>query len=271
MSTLPLQRQPMGDALKRAALYGPSLQRLSKATEPVRVRYQALANRERALVLVTLLVAGAALWDQTLRAPAAAEYAELRTQADAVALRLSGAQQFAQTLASTNNHARLAQLRGEQQVMLQQTKALDAQLTNAMAGFVAPAEVNRLLTDVLRRHPGLHLVKAESLAPTPLVSVTVTTPGAVASAVPSAVPSTGATSKAAGDSAVSQEPQLYRHGLALELSGSYLDAYAYLVELEALPWGLRWDRVSYEVVEHPVGRLVLQLHTLSTGPAWIGT
>ena len=64
--------------------------------------------------------------------------------------------------------------------------------------------------------------------------------------------------------------KLYQHGLSLELTGNYLDAYAYLRDLESLPWGLRWDRVSFEVTEHPIGTLVLRLHTVSKGPEWIG-
>jgi MSHA biogenesis protein MshJ len=64
--------------------------------------------------------------------------------------------------------------------------------------------------------------------------------------------------------------QLYRHGMRLELSGSYLDALAYLHELERMPWGLAWDRVDYQIVTHPKGRLVLELHTISDREEWIG-
>jgi MSHA biogenesis protein MshJ len=58
--------------------------------------------------------------------------------------------------------------------------------------------------------------------------------------------------------------------MRLELSGSYLDALAYLHELERMPWGLAWDRVDYQIVAHPKGRLVLELHTISDREEWIG-
>ena len=234
------------------------------AVAPMKARYQGLARRERALLLATAIAAVGGVWDQAVLEPQAVAGTALASQIDGLRLRLRQEQQIAAGLAESDNQSRIARLRHERADALGLQSAQQAQLAQALAGFVAPAQVGRLLADVLKRHPGLQMIKAESLPPEPLLAQ-------AEAAGPSArVDGSGATQARATSAVSAPGPQLYRHGLALELRGSYLEAYAYLRELETLPWGLRWDRVSFEVTEHPAGRLVLRLHTLSKGPEWIG-
>ena len=225
------------------------------------------------MLLATVMAAVAGVWDQTIQARQAATRSAITVQIDSFGARVQHERKIVAALAAAGNGTRIGRLRRQRATALARRAAQQARLAQAMAGFVAPAQVGRLLADVLRRYPGLQLVKAESMVPEPLLAAADTRSGSGWEVRHNGV-------QAAGLSAVTPAvgpvlgpvgaPQLYRHGLALELSGSYLDAYAYLRELEALPWGLRWDRVSYEITERPIGRLVLHLHTLSKGPEWIG-
>ncbi|WP_088329534.1 type II secretion system protein GspM [Lacimicrobium sp. SS2-24] len=65
-------------------------------------------------------------------------------------------------------------------------------------------------------------------------------------------------------------PGLYQHGIVLIVEGRYFDLHRYLVELEQLPWRFQWKRLDYSVQEHPVGRMQLELYTLSTDKAFVG-
>lgn len=63
---------------------------------------------------------------------------------------------------------------------------------------------------------------------------------------------------------------LYRHGLRLEVRGSYADLVNYLQALERLEWQVLWGDVELRVEKHPTSRLSLTLYTLSPERAWIG-
>lgn len=241
---------------------------VGRLTAVVRGRYQSLATRERAFVLVTTVAALGALWDQTLAARQSAAYRVIAVQIDSSGERLRQEQLLAAAFSGSSSAPRIASLRQDRQTALDQHAQRQARLAGLMIGFVAPAQVGQLLGDVLKRHPGMHLLKAESLAPELLVAPASAPRNGRVAALPGPVASASEGSRTVPQGGGG--PGLYRHGLSLEMSGSYLDAYAYLRELETLRWRLRWDRVSFEVTEHPIGRLVLRLHTLSTGPVWIG-
>jgi MSHA biogenesis protein MshJ len=56
--------------------------------------------------------------------------------------------------------------------------------------------------------------------------------------------------------------QLYRHGVEMTLTGSYLDLLQYLSRLEALPVRLLWGPGELQVDQYPTVRLRLQVYTL---------
>ncbi len=62
---------------------------------------------------------------------------------------------------------------------------------------------------------------------------------------------------------------LFRHGVEITLSGSYLDMIAYMEALEALPTQLFWGRAEFEVDQYPNARLTLTLYTLSMDKKWM--
>jgi MSHA biogenesis protein MshJ len=57
--------------------------------------------------------------------------------------------------------------------------------------------------------------------------------------------------------------------MEITLAGSYLDLYAYLHGLEALPTQLYWGRAEMSVAEYPVVTLKLTVYTLSFDQAWL--
>ena len=63
---------------------------------------------------------------------------------------------------------------------------------------------------------------------------------------------------------------VYRHGMQIEFSGSYLSTLEYLKALEALPWDFYWEGLSLEVEKYPQSRVIITMHTLSFKEGWIG-
>jgi MSHA biogenesis protein MshJ len=63
--------------------------------------------------------------------------------------------------------------------------------------------------------------------------------------------------------------QIYRHGVELTVTGTYLDLLGYLKALEKLPSQMYWGRLDLSVAAHPQVTLKLSVYTLSLDPAWM--
>lgn len=66
-----------------------------------------------------------------------------------------------------------------------------------------------------------------------------------------------------------QLPQIYKHGIILELRGSYVSTLQYLRTLEKLPWKFYWEAMRFEIEEYPVARISIIINTLSLNKDWV--
>ncbi len=125
---------------------------------------------------------------------------------------------------------------------------LERQLRAQTLELVAPAEMPVILEDMLLRQKGLRLLRMENLPPQPLVAEQ-------------------------GEPGAGQDagrPNVYRHGLQLEFSGSYREVLAYLQALEGAGRQMFWGTLSVQVEAYPVSRATLTVYTLSLERDWIG-
>ncbi len=76
--------------------------------------------------------------------------------------------------------------------------------------------------------------------------------------------------EAADDNLEEGEVLLYRHGVKIELLGSYWDIVRYLKKIEVMEWSFFWHMIDYEVLEYPTASVVLELHTLGYDKGWLG-
>jgi len=139
---------------------------------------------------------------------------------------------------------RLAQLRIE-------LARADERISEAERRFTAPSQMRSVIEGLLARSRGVTLVELRTLAPTTVSS-------APAGAKPAATP------KPAGDARV-----IYRHGLELTVTGSYLDLLAYVRDLERLPTQLYWGALELDGSAYPKVTMKLTVYTLSPDPAWL--
>jgi MSHA biogenesis protein MshJ len=144
-----------------------------------------------------------------------------------------------------DTHAAIQQLR-------QEVAELDARLAGATSGLIEPEEMARVLEQVLARTSRLTLHGLRTLPPEAVIAPLAGNP-------------------AAGEPALrANAAQIFRHGVEIELSGTYLEMLQFLQALEALPWRFFWDRVEFSVEQHPRGRLKLLLYTLGLQEGWVG-
>jgi len=196
--------------------------------------------RERVLLfgaaaLVLVFIVNAALIDplraknRKLVAETAQRQTELRTLQSEV-------QRLAQLRAADPDAQRqkqAAELRTE-------LAALEASIVEEQRRFTSPQRMRQVLEEMLERDRRLRLVDLKTLPITDLAG----------------------TQGQAGRS-------IFRHGLELTLSGSYLDLHAYLAALERMSTQLYWGKVEMSVSAYPVVTLKLTVYTLSFDKAWL--
>lgn len=204
-------------------------ERIDNAT--LRERVLLFGAAALALVFVVNFVLIGPLRDKQRRlaAETAQRQTELRTLQSEI-------QRLAQSRAADpdeQNRKRAAALRTE-------LAALEANIVKEQSRFTSPQRMREVLEEMLERNKRLRLVDLKTLPITDLAG----------------------TQGQAGRS-------IFRHGVELTLSGSYLDLHAYLVALERLSTQLYWGKVEMTVSAYPVATLKLTVYTLSFEKAWL--
>lgn len=104
---------------------------------------------------------------------------------------------------------------------------------------LTPSQLTRLLQDVLGANRNLRVTSMKVL------------PGTALAQGPASKPAAGA---------------FYRHGVEIELTGTYLELLRYLEAVEALPWGLAWSNVELTTTTYPQIQLRASLYAVSPSP-----
>lgn len=120
--------------------------------------------------------------------------------------------------------------------------------------FTAPTQMRRVVEGLLARNRGVALEEMKTLA---------------VEALAAGAPNAKLPAKPPAGKPVPADARIYRHGLQLTVSGSYLDLLAYARDLEKLPSQLYWDRVAIDAAAYPKVLMKLTVYTLSLDPAWL--
>ncbi len=206
-------------------------------------RIDAMALRERVLVMLALLGLIALLWDILFMQPLDKARKTLTPQVAALRTDLSRINSSIEEVALQTEEDPNSKLTADLDQNRLRIAELNRQLGGLTQGMIAPEEMVEVLKQVLARTAPLQLLSLRSLPPEPLTAL-----------VPGEILPT----------------QVYRHGVELELEGSYLDVLAFLKGMEALPWRFYWDRLDLEVSAHPLVGVKITAGTLGREEAWIG-
>src|SRR4051812_11842558 len=137
---------------------------------------------------------------------------------------------------------RIASLRDELQ-------GLNGKIAEQQKKFTAPEQMRTVLEEMLARNRKLKLLDLKTLPPATL--------------------SDARAQEGSKSAASAAERLIYRHGLEVTLSGTYLDMLSYLAELERLPTQMYWGTMDFSVAEYPNATLKLVVYTLSLDRAWM--
>ncbi len=214
-------------------------------------RIDSMSLRERGLLLAALVFVIYSIWSGLLMGPLTAHHKLVQGQLKQLRSATAQLSQQAETISKRQTQDPDAEIKTKLAGLRTEIAALDERIKARTQGLVDPASMARMLEDVLKKEHGLKLLSVQSLPASPLLDEQVHDAGKPAR------PNAGV-------------PGIYRHGMTLVFEGDYMDALHYLRTLEALPWHLYWDSVSFKVSKYPLAQFTVTVHTIGLREGWIG-
>jgi MSHA biogenesis protein MshJ len=218
-------------------------------------RVDVLSLRERGIIFVTILVVLYMVAVNLLFSPLQAERDRLQKQINTKRDDILKIENQVQIVLTGGVNDPDSAKRQRLTALQENLKILNESLEKVTTGLVSPKEMTRLLERVLGKNQGLQVVKMESLPASPLIE--------------EGVVDNQARTGSAKESAANGRMMVYKHGMRIELKGSYLDILRYLRSLEGLPWKVFWGQATLQTEKYPVSKLTLLIYTLSTNESWI--
>lgn len=208
-------------------------------------KVDAMALRERVMVFAAAAFLIVLLINTWLFEPLSARHKKLSAQITQFQEKIRLDQAGIEALVQAREDDARSPLRDRIRQLRQQISAGEAYLNSRRDKLVLPQQMGELLEQILNKNGRVQLVTLDTLAVTPLVE-------------------TGP-----AQSAVSQERQIYKHGVRIVLRGSYADLLQYLEAVEQMKTRMLWGAVKMEVLQHPEVELTLTLYTLSLEATWL--
>ncbi len=208
--------------------------------KPLQATVDNLSLRERLLVFMTGLMLLGSAWYLGLMQPLDQQATRNRSEIKSLRERIEMYNQNLEvevlqiSSAGTGDRENLARIQGR-------LDEINERLGGYVAELIDPAQMSRVLQDLLKEQSTLRLIRVRNLSP-----------------------------EALSASADALNTTFYRHGLEIDFEGSYLACLEYLEEIEDLPWRFYWQLLDIEVLEYPRNRIRLEVSTLSPDVEWIG-
>ena len=212
-------------------------------------KFDQLSKRERYIIILMLLAVVFFIWDQLFYSPLNGKVAAASGQMETMHAQISVHSSEFASLASTLKDNPNRQLQHRIQAVENNVAKLHQKIGQLTADLIPPEQMTQVLEKVLNQNRGLKLIRVKSL---PVEQIGLNEDSAREKG--QADPDSGA---------------LYRHGVELELEGSFFQIIAYLKDLEKMPWRLVWSNLEYEVQQYPIAVVRLRIDTLSTDSGWI--
>ena len=218
-----------------------------------------LTIRERAVIMVGVLVVIYSLWNTVFMQPLYTQQKRLKAemqqkQADQIAMNVEIQKIFEDSKKDPN-----LELEKEFQSIKQELEQVNKEIQDSTVHLVSPKSMAKILETVLYKTRGLTLISVKGLGATALIKSSDKKSGADKNM--SGEPSADETGEDIGNA--------YTHGLRVEFEGDYMSTLKYLRELEALDQKFFWDSLEYNVIEYPRARITIQVFTLSLDKNWI--
>jgi len=207
-------------------------------------RINAMSLRERVLIflavaVVLVAIADSVFFDPILRRQKASSQ-KIQQQQDEIRAMQAQLQAFAQARLSDGANAKRQRFE-KRKVEL---AALNREIAASQRELVTPEQMAKMLSEIVKRNPNVELVSMRKLA--------------AAGLSPAATPDSAPEGSA-----------LYRHGIEIAVSGTYLNMLSYVSQLERLSAKIVRGNMDLQAGVYPKVTLRITLYTLSPDKTWL--
>lgn len=216
-------------------------------------RFDAFSLRERGLITAVIVVLMIIVWDTMVLAPQelkqkkiVGEMRSLNQQMEDLSNKVKFMTEKLPGGEMTRVEARISELQGL-------LSGLERKQQDLTVEFIRPEQMAVVLRDMLNNEHKLTLTRLESLGAEPFFP-----------------PVEKTNHEDSLSSAEAQGPNIYKHGMRVVFEGDFNSTLNYLQSLESMAWRFYWDNLEYQVLEYPIARVVITVHTLSLDKGWIG-
>ena len=223
-------------------------------------RIDALSVRERVLVFATAMALLLALLYTLLIDPQVATQKRLASTVAQKQAELKNLEAQITAIATSRAADPDRPLRERLAAVRKQLGEAEAQITAEERKFTAPQQMKAVIEGMLARNREVQLVAMKTL-PSSTIAEARAEGGKLEA--PKPAPKPQAQSSALG------ERLIYRHGIEVTVSGSYLDLLRYLSDLEHLPTQLYWSSLEIDASRYPKHTMKIIVYTLSLDPTWL--
>jgi MSHA biogenesis protein MshJ len=228
-----------------------------RSWESIAARIDALTLRERGFVIAGLLAVTYFLWIGMIMQPMERQQRELNSSQERIAAEIAGLNAQAQAMLQQSKDDPNAIHRSELESLKKELEQLSGELSGTTDHLVPPGQMAKVLEAVLQETGGLQLQQVSSLGSSPLVPESKTAGAAAADAET--------------DAAAEPVRKVFKHGMKMQLQGSFFGVLEFLRKLEQLDWKFFWDALEFRVVDYPDATVEITVFTISLEPTWIGS
>ncbi|MGZ4978414.1 MAG: hypothetical protein ACXV8O_14780 [Methylobacter sp.] len=203
-------------------------------------KFEALTKREQIIIVGAVLVGFWVAWDNFFYQPIQKKQLALQQQLIGLKQQITDQQLIAIKLENSSHIDPNLDKRNKLNTLKTEYNRLQELMMHDKS-LVPPQLMAVALSDILSQNNQLTLIKLDTLPVTTLL-----------------------------ESKQAQSNPVYKHGLAITFSGSYLNTLNYLKALESLPWHFVWESIAYQVKDYPTAETTIRVYTLSFKESWLG-
>lgn len=205
-------------------------------------KIDALSARERVIIAVTIIAVIFGIYDQLVLNPFLESRDKLQQQVSSIGPEVEMIGQSIESLVKRQANDPNIKLREKIARKKEEIKTLDNVIESETRRLMDPQKMPQMLGYLLSRQSALEIESVKSVSGEPIYF----------------------------DKERDEESGLFKHELNIALEGTYYQVQGYLKHIEEMAEQIYWDDMTFETKKYPVGRLVLNVHTLSTSQELIG-
>lgn len=198
-------------------------------------RIDAASLRERVLIFLAMTMVLVLIVNLVFIDPLRARQRQLAAETSQRQTELNAIQAELRRLAAISDEDPNLLLNKRATALRGELASIEARVLAEQQRFTAPERIREVLDEMLQRNKRLELVELKTLP----VSV------------------------------IDGGKRVFRHGVELTVTGTYVELFDYLSALERLPTQLYWGKAELDVVNHPTARLRMVVYTVSLDRAWL--